>query len=394
MDDDDDGLGPPEHSSDGQRRQQTRIAALLVLIMLVGVLGVRYYAASSPSVVDQARAAAVRFFDRYMDQDGRLVRRDQDGDTVSEGQAYAMLLAVALGDQDRFERAWRWAASHLQRPDGLLSWHWQAGRVTDVNSATDADLDAAHALVLAGQRFHHAQYLAEGLRIATSIVAEETVELADGSRLLVAGPWARIPPYVVNPSYFSPSAFTVLGEASGDQRWSDLERSSSQVILQLVRDPSSLPSDWAQVEADGRPHPIGSPDRAEAPPRHGLDAARLLVRLATDCGELSRRLAASAGRLLPLDPGRVVAAYDLQGKPLTSQAHPLADVAASAVALVSGDRRAAQRLLAHAESLERRASTYYGSAWVALGRIMLTTTLLTDCSSTRYELNRELEAQR
>ena len=45
-----------------------------------------------------ARAAVVQsaarsFLSRYVDPDGRVVRRDQGGDTVSEGVSYALLLA-------------------------------------------------------------------------------------------------------------------------------------------------------------------------------------------------------------------------------------------------------------------------------------------------------------
>ena len=84
---------------------------------------------------------------------------------------------------------------------------------------------------------------------------------------------------------------------------------------------------------------------------------------------------------MPLEPGRVAAAYDLQGVALVGHGHPLADVAASAVALRTGKQRLARQLLEHAEALDRQAPTYYGAAWLALGRIMLTTTLLTECST-------------
>ena len=63
-----------------------------------------------------ARQAASTFLSRYMAADGRVVRRDQSGDTVSEGQAYAMLLAVALDRRHQFARAWGWDRQHLQRP--------------------------------------------------------------------------------------------------------------------------------------------------------------------------------------------------------------------------------------------------------------------------------------
>src|SRR6266571_1756749 len=52
-----------------------------------------------PALEERARSSAQAFLDGYIDPDGRVVRRDQGGDTVSEGQSYAMLTAVALGDR-------------------------------------------------------------------------------------------------------------------------------------------------------------------------------------------------------------------------------------------------------------------------------------------------------
>jgi endoglucanase len=386
----DDEIYPEATPARHKRRRAVLVGVMAVITAAVVLL--RLMAPSEPSAEDLARATATRFLDRYMEADGRVVRLDKGGDTVSEGQAYAMLLAVAIGDQRRFDRAWSWTRAHLQRPDGLLSWHWRRGRVIDVNSATDADVDSAYALVLAAQRFRQPSYLEEGRRIARSILAEETVELPGSTPLLVAGPWARTAPYVINPSHFAPSAFVILGNATGDQRWMTLVRSGHRLVKRLVGRSSALVPDWAQVDVAGTPQPIASPGGVEGQPRYGLDASRLLIRLATDCDESSRRLTIIAGRRLPRQPGRVAAEYDLLGQPLADHGHALADVAASAVALALGDGRTARLLLEHAESLERKTSTYYGAAWLALGRVLLTTTLLTDCSANQVETRLQFSA--
>ena len=51
-----------------------------------------------------ARADARAFLERYEASNGRVVRKDQGGDTVSEGQRYASLLAVAIGERQQFAR--------------------------------------------------------------------------------------------------------------------------------------------------------------------------------------------------------------------------------------------------------------------------------------------------
>ena len=123
-----------------------------------------------------AAEAGRAFLTGYVRENGRVVRTDQGGDTVSEGQAYAMLVAVGLGDADTFERVWGWTRDNLQRPDGLLSWRWADGRVADESSASDADLDAARALVLAGERFGRPDHTATGLALGQAVLDLETVQ--------------------------------------------------------------------------------------------------------------------------------------------------------------------------------------------------------------------------
>ena len=69
---------------------------------------------------DTARIAGQKFLDDYVETDGRVVRRDEGGDVVSEGQAYGMLIAAAVGDETRFRSIWKWTKTHLRRADGLL----------------------------------------------------------------------------------------------------------------------------------------------------------------------------------------------------------------------------------------------------------------------------------
>lgn len=125
------------------------LGAAATLQLIAGPASLERREAGEPSVTasarEQARAAADRFLDRYVDGEGRVVRHDQGGDTVSEGQAYALLLAAALGDRRRFALVWRWTRERLQRPDGLLSFLWRDGKVEDPQAAADADLDAARA---------------------------------------------------------------------------------------------------------------------------------------------------------------------------------------------------------------------------------------------------------
>ena len=194
---------------------------------------------------------------RYVNDDGRVQRADQGGDTVGEGQAYGMLIAVAIGDEDRFDSIWGWTKDNIQRPDGLLSFLWKDGKVADPEAASDADVDAARALLVASCRFKKPGYKQEALDLGKAILDNETADF-QGSPVLVAGPWARKDPITLNPSYFSPATFAALGDATGDGRWGSLSASGRSVTDLLMPNEGSLPPDWADIEK-GKPVPISAP---------------------------------------------------------------------------------------------------------------------------------------
>jgi endoglucanase len=290
-----------------------------------------------------------------------------------------MLIAAAIGDRQRFDLAWQWAKANLQRPDGLLSWHWQGGRVVDAQPASDADLDAARALLVAADRFGVAAYRQEGLRIGGGVLGAETVDAA--GPVLVAGPWATAAPRYVNPSYFSPGAFAALRRASGQRGWDSLLVSSQEVLGQLAAGGPGLPPDWAVLDSGGTAHPAPPPGGNGAAPSYSYDAARTFVRMGEGCSRESRQWASRAWPFFKSRAGSGLAAtYDLAGHAQGNASHPLAYVAAAGSAIAAGDAAAGRSLLDRAEAAQAAAPTYYGAAWVALGRIMLTTDWLGGCA--------------
>jgi endoglucanase len=295
------------------------------------------------------------FLDRYVEPDGRVVRHDQGGDTVSEGQAYAMLLSVAADDRSRFDKVWGWTRAHLQRPDGLLSWRWADGHVVSDEPAADADLDTARALTLAADRFGDPRYRSQSRKLVRAIVHDETTWAADRT-VLVAGRWAR-GQAVVNPSYWSPRAYQELG-------FPKVAESSRRLTDRLVAD--GLPPDWARVQPYGVV-PSGPPSGGDT--AYSYDAVRTPIRLAESCDPADRELAARMWPRLQHDPGASRRALD--GTPLTSDEHPAALAGAAAAAQAAGDHHAAGALLDRAAQLDAEHPTYYGAAWVDLTRAML-----------------------
>lgn len=357
------------------RRRRPPLAAALALALLAGCGGA---ATAPPSGGPQERAvsAARAFLAAYVDPDGRVVRRDQGGDTVSEGQGYALLLAVAAGDRAGFGRVWGWTRSHLQRPDGLLAYHWAGGRTVDATPAADADLQVAWALALGADRFGDRTLADDARRLAGATAAAEVGYDAAGHATLAAGPWAvrTGSPTVVEPGYWTPAAEQALGRLTGDGRWQALPQDDLAHLRALTADGARLPSDWAAVGAGTTA--TASPD-GRVPEQSGPDGLRALVW--APCLPAGRALVARTWPLVRDSADAAPVARALDGTVRAPARAPLGAVAAAAAASAAGDPAARDRLLERADGVAAQYPTYYGSAWRALGRVVLTTSLLGAC---------------
>ena len=327
-------------------------------------------ASSRPSDApdERARAAARAFLDQYVEPDGRVVRHDQGGDTVSEGQSYALLLADVVDDGELADRVAAWTREHLRRPDGLFSYLAGAdGRVRDEQAASDGDVVIAWALARDGD---------VPTELVRSVLASEVVR-RDDLTLLAAGPWATGEPATLNPSYWVQPAYVALAEETGDPAWQALAGDVREAVLDVTDGGRLLPPDWARADGttlSSSPAPSG----AVAEVRYSLDAQRTVVWLATSCSEQDRALAARWWPVLRRSPAALALSPD--GQVLDSGSHPLPLVASAAAADAAGDVGERDRLLDEAAAQDGRRPTYYGSAWVALGRALLQTDLLEECS--------------
>jgi endoglucanase len=140
-------------------------------------------------------------------------------------------------------------------------------------------------------------------------------------------------------------------------------------------------TDWASV--DPRAATLNAvaavlPGSAGAPAA-GLDATRVAIESAESCVAADRRVAARLWPRLQAAPGR--ARYAPDGAALTTDRHAASLVGAAAAAHAAGKLRSSHALLGSAEALEASRPTYYGAAWVALGRVMLDSTALGGCST-------------
>jgi hypothetical protein len=216
-----------------------------------------------------------------------------------------------------------------------------------------------------------------GRRMADAVLERE-IAAPPAPELLAAGTWATGRPASLNPSYWSLPAFAALGEETGDSRWEELGAASVSTLRALTEEGRLLPPDWARADGpavSASASPNGDPPEVQ----YGPDAQRVVVWLAASCEPAARRLAAAWWpRLSGAEPSRALA-LRTDGQIVNGTPTPLSLVASAAAAGAAGHPRERDGLIDEAARLDAEHPTYYGAAWVALGRALLTTDLLGGC---------------
>ncbi len=382
---------------------ETAIRLMPVQVLLALILAAAGCGGEKKAGLDEVervlQASWGSYRQHFIAADGRVVIPERSGGSISEGQAYALLRALWAGDRDTFKRVYAWTRTNLSRRSGpgdaLLAWSWgrdQGGawRVLDGNTATDGNLDYALALALAARQGWEPGpelpgYAQEAPRVAADILALETVSLPNGELLLTPGNWHEAgPPYLVNPSYFSPAAYRIFGKIQPQLAWLRLRESTYGLLARLVQGLGpqkgvGLFPDWCQVNGQGEPQPAPARDT-----HFGWEAVRLPWRLALDSlwfqEERATRLLKE--QFLPFFKkewqarGKLMALYSYGGEPLVDYESPVLYGGVLAAALAAGDRAFAREMAAKVLSFYRQEGqeayfvsrdNYYANNWAWLG---------------------------
>jgi endoglucanase len=363
-------------------RAQAAVALLCVLLAAAlgactaGDSGVR---TGQPAPALLTTPAAAAFLGTYVEPNGRVNRPDQGNDTVSEGQAYGLLLAETTGNDRLFNVIWQWTRVHLQLGNGLFAYHANAaGQILSPEAASDADLLIAWALL----RYTGSGAVAlhgDGRQVADAVLAHEVALGAGRTPILAAGPWATGSPATLDPSYWSLPALTGLAQLTGDQEWQHLADGALSLTRQLTQGGRLLPPDWAELTAAGQMLPEAAPNGSEPQPEYGLDAQRTVAWFAASCNPQARALAARWWPLLRAPARSQALALELDGTVLVPTKAVLPLVAAAAAAHAAGDQTASLRLLSQAAKQQRNHPGYYGSAWAAFGPLLSSSNVLSGC---------------
>ncbi len=194
---------------------------------------------------------------RFVSEQGRVVDTGNNFISHSEGQGYAMLLAVAANDRATFDRLWSWTRANLMvRHDQLIAWRWEPARrpaVADINNASDGDILVAWALAEAGEFWGDMSYRTAGRRIAVELARKLVMfKTKLGAILLpaISGFHADERPDgpVVNLSYYVFPAFSRLKLVAPEVDWAGLTQTGLDLLDATRTREETLPPDWLSLK--------------------------------------------------------------------------------------------------------------------------------------------------
>jgi endo-1,4-beta-D-glucanase Y len=194
-------------------------------------------------------------------------------ETVSEGIGYGMLLTVGHGDRTEFDGLWGYYQDHSS--GGVMGWKASGcgSNTVDGNSASDADLDAAMALIQASCKWG-GNYLAASQTLIAAIKSNETIE---GGENFMKPAHSGLDS-CQNVSYASPGYYRAFAKKKPDQAafWNKLASDSYTQLSRTANGSTGLVPNWSNMS--GGAGCAGKPSGD----RYGYDAARTPWRMATD----------------------------------------------------------------------------------------------------------------
>src|SRR5690606_37902755 len=170
--------------------------------LLARMLGLLCAAFIGGSALAQCAPAApwqdwMRAKAQLISPEGRVIdASDPRQITTSEGQSYALFMALVDNDPRLFRTLLQWTQTHLAQGDlnrHLPAWLWgrtEAGGwgVLDDNPASDSDLWIAYTLLEAGRLWNEYGYTLMGTRMLTSIANAEIADLPGMGPMLLPAP--------------------------------------------------------------------------------------------------------------------------------------------------------------------------------------------------------------
>ncbi len=223
---------------------------LLLCVTLLGVVGFATAAPNYPfpnnyaypyggiytgsDVQTKIQALYTTWLSKYYEESGteariKFVQAGESGvNSVSEGIAYGMLIMVYMDNatnntQSKFDKLWNYYKNNTNKSTnhGVMNWkvkgftHQVADPVSgNSNGATDADIDAAQALLMAYKQWGNSSYLDDAQTLIQNLW---TYEVNSNKQLK---PGDMFDDYK-NPCYFITNAMKLFDQVKGLQGWTN-----------------------------------------------------------------------------------------------------------------------------------------------------------------------------
>ncbi len=243
----------------------------------------------------------------------RVVRPQNNNDTVSEGIGYGMLLSYFAGDQQTFQGLWNYGKNYLDSK-GLMNWQINSsGSVIGQGSATDADEDMAYALLRAHSKWPGNRY---GLAANGLISAMMNTEVQSSNLINPGDNWGTT--QIMNPSYLAPAYYRAFANFTGNSKWNDVANANLSWLQNAANQSTGLVPDWLNADYS---QPSISWD--QYPDGFYYDAVRNPIRMLMDYkwnnsqGSLNI-LNKQYGFVSGVGVANLKSGYSLSGSPLTS----------------------------------------------------------------------------
>lgn len=211
------------------------------------------------------------FVKNYYEESGDLARIkwDTPTQTVSEGIAYGMLIMVYMDNatnntQPKFDKLWNYYKRWWNN-NGVMHWKINGfSGIAEQNGATDAEIDAAMALVLAFHQWGDAKYKTAATDLMNKIYMHELA----ADKVLKPGDAFDYPK---NPSYFVPAALGLFDQVKFDSHdWKGVLTANYAFVAKCMNPTYGLVPDWATNDGQGD----------QRGPNYLFDAARTPWRVA------------------------------------------------------------------------------------------------------------------
>ena len=173
-----------------------------------------------------------------------ILAPEGDCSTVSEGIAYGMMIMVYMSDNSKdykneFDKLWATWKNH--GGGGGMDWRINNGNCPEQSagsgSASDADFDAALALVMASKQWDDNSYLTA----AQSLISWIGQNDIDGNNSVKGGSgWND----AFNPSYATLANFELFAKVGDATKWNAVKSKAEQDLLACQNSTTGLVPDW------------------------------------------------------------------------------------------------------------------------------------------------------